>query len=453
MKYLVLNNVINPESFGDSVRGTDIRWTRFADRVLLQMDSMAQVPRLIDPINQAQRARQAVGQLYLILQHGGAFEQAHPNIPLILNRGRHLVVEFSTEQVPLYRDPDGGCWEIQPLPTNTTVIQRRQATRGSVNPWVAGLLSHLSVSTYTSFLQILTQVPTRHSRSPEFINVTNTMLTIFQQLGYSAQRTQITVPQGSSFNVIADRAGQGHEPRKLVLVTAHLDSINIAGGITAPAPGADDNASGSSGVLEMARVLAQTPTEHDLRLILFGGEEEGLHGSEQYVAALPANERARIQAVINMDMIGTRNTAQPRVLLEGAPGSQALVDVLADAAATYTTLEVETSLHPFASDHVPFINASIPAVLTIEGEDSSNTAIHTANDTIDRVTVGFALEILRMNLAVTASLLGQSDQPTKPATTAGPVVAWGPNRLDVFAVGTDGALYHRWWNGSIWEFR
>jgi hypothetical protein len=30
------------------------------------------------------------------------------------------------------------------------------------------------------------------------------------------------------------------------------------------------------------------------------------------------------------------------------------------------------------------------------------------------------------------------------------VVAWGPNRLDVFVLGTDSALYHKWWNGSAW---
>ncbi len=33
---------------------------------------------------------------------------------------------------------------------------------------------------------------------------------------------------------------------------------------------------------------------------------------------------------------------------------------------------------------------------------------------------------------------------------ASPVVAWGPNRLDVFVLGTDRALYHKWWNGSAW---
>jgi Zn-dependent M28 family amino/carboxypeptidase len=72
---------------------------------------------------------------------------------------------------------------------------------------------------------------------------------------------------------------------------------------------------------------------------------------------------------------------------------------LATAAEIYTELEVETSLNPFASDHVPFIKAGLPAVLTIEGGDSTNNAIHSGNDTLDRINYKFMLEILRMNLA------------------------------------------------------
>ena len=74
--------------------------------------------------------------------------------------------------------------------------------------------------------------------------------------------------------------------RGVVLVTAHLDSINLAGPAE-PAPGADDNGSGSTGVLALARALADHPAALDLRVILFGGEEEGLFGSLTYVAACP----------------------------------------------------------------------------------------------------------------------------------------------------------------------
>jgi Zn-dependent M28 family amino/carboxypeptidase len=156
----------------------------------------------------------------------------------------------------------------------------------------------------------------------------------------------------------------------------------------------------------MARVLQDHPNLHDLRFVLFGGEEQGLFGSTQYVAGLPDSERSRIQAVINMDMIGSLNSPTASVLLEGAPLSQAVIDGLSEAAATYTPLVVETSLHPFASDHVPFIAAGIPAVLTIEGADNANSHIHSAEDTIDRINYDLAVEILRMNVAFVGQLVG-----------------------------------------------
>ena len=93
--------------------------------------------------------------------------------------------------------------------------------------------------------------------------------------------------------------------------------------------------------------------------------------------------------------------------MEGATLSQSVINGLKEAAATYTELTVETSLNPFASDHVPFINKGIPAVLTIEGADNANSRIHSANDTIDHVKSDLAVEILRMNVAFVASEVGQ----------------------------------------------
>ena len=101
-----------------------------------------------------------------------------------------------------------------------------------------------------------------------------------------------------------------------------------------------------------------------------------------------------------MDMIGSLNSPSRSVLLEGAPLSQTVIDGLAEAAATYTQLAVETSLNPFASDHVPFINAQIPAVLTIEGADNTNDRIHSANDTLKKIDFDSDSEILRMNVAI-----------------------------------------------------
>ena len=193
-----------------------------------------------------------------------------------------------------------------------------------------------------------------------------------------------------------------------MLVTAHLDSINVRDGATAPAPGADDNGSGAAGVLTVARALRDHPGARDLRLILFGGEEQGLFGSRHYVAELDQAARERIHSVVNMDMIACRNTPAPTVLLEGSAASQFVLEELAAAAQAHTGLTVQTSLLPFNSDHVPFLDAGIPAVLTIEGADGANDRIHTAGDTLEHIDHDLALEILRMNVAYLVQALGQA---------------------------------------------
>jgi Zn-dependent M28 family amino/carboxypeptidase len=67
---------------------------------------------------------------------------------------------------------------------------------------------------------------------------------------------------------------------------------------------------------------------------------------------------------------------------------------------------VQVSLNPFASDHVPFLDEGLPAVLTIEGADHANDRIHTAADTLDHIDLSLAYQILRMNTAYVASLAG-----------------------------------------------
>ena len=331
----------------------------------------------------------------------------------------------------------------------TTVVDVPAVSGARVDPAVAALVGQLSPTSYQADLTWFASLPTRHSLSTSFITALDFAAARMIALGYGVTRTAITVGAGHSENLIGDRPGTGGGG--LVLITAHLDSINLAGGPAANAPGADDNASGSAGVLELGRLLSTRSWRHDVRLILFGGEEEGMFGSKQYVASLPPAERARIRAVLNMDMIASKNTAVPTVLLEGAPVSSGQMADLAAAAATYTGLKVETSLNPFASDHVPFINAGIPAVLTIEGADSANGHIHSANDTLNFLDWGLAAEILRMNVAALAAWLEPVVAVTRPKP-AGSVVAWGPGQLDVFAVGVDSAMHHKAFDGTWHDF-
>ncbi|HET6291991.1 MAG TPA: M20/M25/M40 family metallo-hydrolase [Kribbella sp.] len=428
VRYLVVRTA-------DAVSGADS--ARFGDKTMLWVPADERLGRA---------SRTAPG-LLLVTQVGRTFQDEHPDVTPLLDHGRHLVISAADKP----RRRSNHCWRVEPLRPGATVVDVPEVQPQRVDAEVANLVAQLSPTSYEADLTWLASLPTRHSLSASFTAAVDFAAARMVAMGYGVTRTPITVGAGHSENLIGDRPGSGPEPRALVVITAHLDSINQAGGPGASAPGADDNASGSAGVLELARLIATRSWQNDVRLILFGGEEEGLHGSKQYVASLPPAERARIRAVLNMDMIASKNTAIPTVLLEGATVSSGQMADLAAAAASYTGLTVETSLNPFASDHVPFINAGIPAVLTIEGADSANGHIHSAQDTLNFLDWSLAAEILRMNVAALAGWLGAIAAPSRRPRPAGSVVSWGPDRLDVFVVGPDRALHHKHWDGTTWH--
>jgi hypothetical protein len=390
----------------------DAGWVRFGDELLLYAEDTkwnGVVERAQQRSLRLQEHSDVVGKdhIHLVIQNGRCFQQEHPEVQVLFDKGRYLAVALDPEEAT---QMDGGvCFGIKQLEENTVAfdVRARSAERMVPAARIQNLVNAVSRSEFEASLAHLVSFPTRFSTSAQYRYAATWARGQLEAMGYAATVQQISIPVlgDNSQNIVAERLGTGSGMRDLVLVVAHLDSINIRGGPESNAPGADDNATGSAGLLEIARVFKDHTAQHDLRLVLFGGEEEGLFGSQQYIDNLPAADRARIRAVINMDMIGTLNAPTPSVLLEGAAVSQSLIDELASAAATYTALDVQTSLHPFNSDHVPFIEEGFSAVLTIEGTDSANDNVHTANDTLNNIDYDLPLEILRMNVATTAKAL------------------------------------------------
>lgn len=348
-------------------------------------------------------------RLQMVVQKGRLFQQEHPDVPVLLDKGRFLVVDLDPRQAKKWGQSHLPCFSICPLPITGVAFEEVAASsrRSAVNPWVQALVNGLTRAVFEADLKQLVAFPTRFSTSSHYADAAKLVRAQLKLLGFQTSLQSITVNGKASFNVVADKLGKGPAPRGVVILGAHLDSINQSGGSTASAPGADDDGSGSAGVLSIARAIATHPAVHDLRFVLFGGEEQGLFGSQQYVASLSTALKKRIRSVVHMDMIGTLNTPLATVLLEGSTLSQSVIDGLSDAAATYTKLKVQTSLHPFNSDHVSFLNANIPAVLTIEGTDDANHNVHSANDTLAHINFDLALEILRMNLAFVAQAVGK----------------------------------------------
>jgi aminopeptidase YwaD len=199
----------------------------------------------------------------------------------------------------------------------------------------------------------------------------------------------------TSRNVIATRRVEGNPDAPVVIFTAHYDSVEKS-------PGASDNGSGTSGLLEFARVLRNVPTDHELRFAAVGAEEVGLRGARYYVSELSEAEQARIVANFNTDMIGTAGEAQTQLFVNTLDGDN-LVARSARAAREQLGLPEEMMRAPFqrgASDHVAFADVGIPAANFIWREPETIALepwYHQPHDTFDNVSgerLGTAMRIV-----------------------------------------------------------
>lgn len=181
----------------------------------------------------------------------------------------------------------------------------------------------------------------------------------------------------TSHNVIASKkaTNKNKDNGNVVVLTSHHDSVPGA-------PGANDNASGTAMVLELARVLKNLPTDTEVRFITFGAEELGLIGSRHYVNTLPENELNRIVANFNLDMVGSRDAGD--LVMRTVDGQANLVTDLAQATSSRLNGEPTPFARGGSSDHVPFGEKGIPAALFIHSP--LEPWYHTPQDTLDKIS-------------------------------------------------------------------
>ena len=231
-------------------------------------------------------------ELFLVLQKGRLFQLEHPKARVLLDKGRFLVVHLPRDQQEKVHPSQAPCYCVRPLPRNEAVFEARDRIAGRVPvPAVQAFVDRIEIERFRADVMRLAEMHTRHLFSELYRDAVELARARLEELGFVRAR-EVVVGTKTTLNVIADRVGASANGRSLVVIGAHLDSVNLNGNNASRAPGADDNASGSAGVLEIARVLRDYCGRHDLRLILFGGEEQGLHGSRQLVAGLPAVEKS-----------------------------------------------------------------------------------------------------------------------------------------------------------------
>ncbi len=166
-----------------------------------------------------------------------------------------------------------------------------------------------------------------------------------------------------SKNVVALLQGTG-DSEELIIIGAHYDHLGMGefGSLSSGDPrihnGADDNASGTAGLLELAEYFANDRPETDLLFLAFSGEEMGLLGSQHFVDD-PTVKLDSALAMINMDMIGRMNNE--RLMIFGVATTEEWETILTEA----NTDSLDLDLVPDgtgASDHTSFYYKNIPVL-------------------------------------------------------------------------------------------
>lgn len=179
----------------------------------------------------------------------------------------------------------------------------------------------------------------------------------------------------TSYNVEAVKEPmRNHDTGQQIIVGAHHDTVPHG-------PGANDDASGTAALLELARVFANTPTDTTIKFVAFGAEEYGLWGSRRYAEAMSAEEIERTVAMFQLDMVGSADAGD--LVMFTVDGKKNLVTDLGAAAGSRVS-EVVPYSHLGRSDHVPFHNLGIPAALFIH--TPLEPWYHTPEDRIEYIS-------------------------------------------------------------------
>lgn len=218
-------------------------------------------------------------------------------------------------------------------------------------------------------------------------------------------------------NLILTKTGTKY-PDTFVIVCGHYDTI---GG-----PGVNDNGSGTSIILEMARILKEVPTEYSIKFINFTGEEQGLLGSQNYVSTVVngTNPKMKIKMVFNIDQVGgvagkVNNTLTCENDASNPSSNNAasatVTQELINCVGLYSPLQTNLAT-AYGSDYMPF--QSNGEIITGIYEFNESNKPHSANDIYINMDPIFVFNVAKavlgavqhFSVAQSAVVLGSSEE-------------------------------------------
>ena len=215
---------------------------------------------------------------------------------------------------------------------------------------------------------------------------------------------------GAPHNLVTSVPGL-KTPGEYVVLAAHYDHLAAVNGTVYP--GADDNASGTALLLELARYYAAHPQARTIVFVSFDGEELSRRGSRAFLAGLAPELKDRINAALNFDTVGRLGAG--KILLLGSSSSDKWPHILRGAGfvtgAGYALVKEQLD----SSDQVSFIEKGIPAIQFFSGP---NADYHKPADTADKTDAAGLVKQAEFAKEIIEYLAGDAPFITRPGQAA-----------------------------------
>ena len=217
----------------------------------------------------------------------------------------------------------------------------------------------------------------------------------------------------------------GRDPilkKEIIVLGAHMDHLGMGerhslGGAEAVGkvhPGADDNASGTALVLELARQLNKERPRRSILVLHFGGEEEGLLGS-QYWVQHPTHPLESVKFMLNFDMVGRLDDQAPKLLMGGLGASKAALEAAQKLVPKGFSVSGDVGASVGGSDHMSFSQAKVPTFFFFTGVHGE---YHRPTDTSDRINFKGMAQLAAYGKTVALDLANGETVPAFDPETA-----------------------------------
>jgi Zn-dependent M28 family amino/carboxypeptidase len=229
--------------------------------------------------------------------------------------------------------------------------------------------------------------------------------------GVESQQTQFQekMPTYHLKNIVCEKPGSTNNT---IIISAHYDSrMEDINNSTARAPGADDNASGVSALLEIARILSHVSLNHSIIFVLFSGEEQGKWGSTHYADYIDKMD-VDLDLLINLDMVGFSLEETNDFLIEYDNGnvvqdndkySRAVANFIKGVAEKYTNLNATLGVLG-NSDYLPFEALGYTVIGFHDDGVTKNPNHHKSTDTPDILDYEYLTSVTELTLATILNL-------------------------------------------------